>query len=448
MPTPKKKNTRKTQKQIPTSSLGRAGRLLGAGLSLIGKEVAVRAMDAVTKLADDDRLQKRLSQAATLVDTLSQMKGAAMKTGQLLSLEFSDLLPPEVTDILRKLHDDAVTLPYENIEKVLRKELGPEGFARLKNISHEPISAASIGQVHTATVDGKKVAVKVQFPGVDKTIGADLALTRKAIESVLWISNRDIPLEGFFEECERVLRQEVDYRKEAKFLGQFAELVGDDQSFAVPAVYEDLSTKRVLVLSFMEGEKLKDWMKQPLSDVARERFTGLVLTLLFKEFFEWGLVQTDPNYGNFLFRPDEFQLVLLDFGATNSYSKKSRKQIRDLQRATMSRDYNGLLEVAAEAGILDPRESDEVKQDFSAMMELIVGVFRPENQPFDFSSSEYLANIRTTTLGFAAKVRYTSPAKDLIFLNRKLGGMFHLLKDLGATYDLSKFWDVIDSAEL
>ena len=159
-------------------------------------------------------------------------------------------------------------------------------------------------------------------------------------------------------------------------------------------------------------------------------------------------MQTDPNYGNFLFRPDEFQLVLLDFGATNSYTIKSRKQIRELQRATMIRDYKALLEIAAEAGVLDPRESDEVKQDFYNMMELVVGVFRPENQPFDFSSSEYLASIRTTTLGFAAKVRYTSPAKDLIFLNRKLGGMFHLLKDLGASHDLSKFWTVIDQAVL
>ena len=128
----------------------------------------MRAKDAVTRMAEDERLQKRLSQAAILVDTLSHMKGAAMKTGQLLSLEFSDLLPPEVTDVLRKLHDDAVTLPFEKIESVIRKEIGVEGMARLQDLSRDPISAASIGQVHVATVDGKKVAVKVQFPGVGR----------------------------------------------------------------------------------------------------------------------------------------------------------------------------------------------------------------------------------------------------------------------------------------
>jgi predicted unusual protein kinase regulating ubiquinone biosynthesis (AarF/ABC1/UbiB family) len=444
----KDKPDRDAGKKIPTSTLERAGRLLGAGLSIVSKELAVRAADAVTKLTDDERLKRRLSQATTLVDALSRMKGAAMKTGQLLSLEFSDLLPPEVTAVLRQLHDDAVTMGFDDIKAVIRKELGPERFMRLESLSKEPISAASIGQVHTAVVDGKKVAVKVQFPGVDKTIAADLALTRKAIESALWITNRDIPLDGFFEECERVLRQEVDYRKEARFLARYRELMGSDSEFDIPEVYDELSTKRVLVLSFMEGERLKDWLRTPLDPAARERFAELVLKLLFKEFFEWGLVQTDPNYGNFLFRPEAFQLVLLDFGATNTYTKKTRRQIRELQRATMDKDYGRLIDLATGTGILDARESDEVKQDFIEMMELIVGVFRPEAQPFCFADSDYLARVRRVTLTFAGKVRFTSPAKDLIFLNRKLGGMFHLLKDIGATCDLSKFWQMIDRADI
>ena len=442
----KPQNKKKSKKSsIPTTSLGRAGKLFGAGLALIGKEVAVRTLDAVTKLADDDRLQKRLSQASDLVNTLSQMKGAAMKTGQLLSLEFSDLLPPEVTEVLRKLHDDSTFLPFDQIQKILIRELGTELFEQIKDLSEEPVSAASIGQVHSAFIRGEKVAIKIQFPGVDKTIAADLALVKQMLRSVLWLQSKSVPLEGFFEECERVLRQEVDYSKEAHFILKFAELVGPSTAYDVPKVYEDFSSKRVLVLSFMEGQRLRDWLKDPGTEASRQHFAGLVLDLLFKEFFEWGLVQTDPNFGNFLFRREDGRLILLDFGACNSYSKKFRGEILSLLRTAMARDDEALLRLAADLSILDPRESDVTKAGFCNMMQLIVSIFREESQPFNFADSDYLNRIRTTTLSFAASVKYTAPAKDLIFLNRKLGGMFHLLKDLGIQRDINESWQKIDA---
>jgi predicted unusual protein kinase regulating ubiquinone biosynthesis (AarF/ABC1/UbiB family) len=248
-----------------------------------------------------------------------------MKTGQLLSLEFSDLLPPEITEILRTLHDSSTFMPFEQVEKILRKELGEVLFADLKNVSKTPISSASIGQVHSAELHGQKVAIKVQFPGVDKSIGADLALVRKAAESILWVQNKKVPLDSFFEECERVLKQEVDYKKEAKFSHKFGELVGDHEYYLVPKVFEDYSTRRVLILSFMEGQRLGDWLKSSRSEAENLQFAERILELLFLEFFEWGAVQTDPNFGNFLYRPETGQLVLLDFGACNFYTKKFRR---------------------------------------------------------------------------------------------------------------------------
>jgi aarF domain-containing kinase len=441
------KNKEKSQKKgpgIPTTALGRASKLLGAGAAFLGREVAVRSLEAVSALTEDAKIKKRLAQARGLVDSLSQLKGAAMKTGQLFSLEFSDLLPPEITDILRTLHDSSTFMPYNQVEKILRKELGPERLAEFKNISEQPISAASIGQVHTADLNGEKVAIKVQFPGVDKSIGADLALVRKAAESILWVQNKTVPLDGFFEECERILKQEVDYRKEAKFLAQFHEFVAGSDFFLVPEVYQSHSSRRVLTLSFMEGVRLGDWLKTEKSTEDRDFFADRILELLFLEFFKWGAVQTDPNFGNFLYRPASKKLVLLDFGACNFYSKKFRREMVDLLKVAMEGSQTDLVAMAHKLGVLDTRESDVTKNLFFKMMTLIVSVYRKESQPFDFASTEYLATIRNTTIDFARSVKYTSPAKDLIFLNRKLGGMFHLLKDLGVRRDLSLFWKRIN----
>lgn len=430
---------------VPTTAIGRATKLLGAGAAFLGRELAVRSLDAVSALSEDSKLKKRLDQARGLVDALSQLKGAAMKTGQLLSLEFSDLLPPEITEILRTLHDSSTFMSFEQVEKILRKELGPEFYADLKNISKVPISSASIGQVHSAELNGKKVAIKVQFPGVDKSISADLALVRKAVESILWVQSKKVPLDGFFEECERVLKQEVDYRKEAKFTQKFKELVADHKYFLVPDVCEQYSTKRVLTLSFMDGERLGDWLKLERDEAEKQFFAERIIELLFLEFFEWGAVQTDPNFGNFLYRPKTKQLVLLDFGACNFYSKTFRREMVSLLKSAMAGDDAELLRKADASGVLDPREAEVTKQGFCKMMKLIVSVYRKENQPFHFGSGEYLGEVRATTIEFANSVKFTAPAKDLIFLNRKLGGMFHLLKDLGVKYDLSKFWDRIEA---
>jgi aarF domain-containing kinase len=440
--------SRKKSKSVPTSVLGRVGKLFATGVSLVGQEVAARVGEAINNLADEDKLKTRLNQASQLVESLSQLKGAAMKAGQILSLEFSDLLPPEITSILRKLHDESAAMDFPTVQKILRKELGPERFAKLEKISEEPVASASIGQVHTAMLDGRMVAIKIQFPGVDKSIGVDLGLVKQAMQSVLWFQKRSISLDALFAEFDRVLKQEVDYRKEAKFLEKFAEFTREETKYCVPEVNMQYSTKRVLTLSFEEGIRLKDWLQSSISELDRSQFADLVLELLFREFFEWGLVQTDPNYGNFLFRPDRFQLVLLDFGATNSYSLKIRKDVRRLLEYSLNHDETRLLDLAYSMKILDEREPAAVRDEFVAMMQLIVRIFRPEAQPFMFSDSGYLKEIREATLNFANHVKYTAPAQQLIFLNRKLGGMFHLLKDLRASADLSVFWERVRKLEL
>jgi predicted unusual protein kinase regulating ubiquinone biosynthesis (AarF/ABC1/UbiB family) len=144
----------KKSKSIPTSHIGRLAKLIGTGAGLVGHEISLRLNQAFRNNSPEDTLSKRMAQARACVESLSQLKGAAMKVGQILSIELSDLLPQEVTQMLRTLHDDSLAMDISRVHPILKKELGAQKYAQLRDISEKPIAAASIGQVHTATVQG------------------------------------------------------------------------------------------------------------------------------------------------------------------------------------------------------------------------------------------------------------------------------------------------------
>lgn len=438
-------------KKVPQSFFGRATRILGAGAVVLGREVGSAIASKMNEHPELAKIQTRVKQAQDLVAALSSLKGAAMKAGQLLSLEMSDLLPAEVVEILRTLHDNATCMPYEDVRKILIKELGKEAFKSLKDISETPIASASIGQVHRAKLRGKDVVLKVQYPGVANSIDTDLAVLKKIVSAFLVVKNKRISFDGVFAELAEGLKLEVDYLKEAQFLKQYKTAFAHLPQYVVPDVYEDFSTARVLTLSYESGIRLNQWLKDIKTDDERHHLSDLVLGLLYYEVFETGLVQTDPNYGNFLVRADQGmppQLVILDFGAVRSYGASFRADVRRLLAETLAGNKKEMLRLATDFDLLDDREPQAVKDHFFSLMDKVVFMFKPENQPFDFSNGMYLKDLRETALGFADIVHHTSPAKHMIFLNRKLGGMFHLLKDANCKVDVGIFWRKVQDLTL
>lgn len=423
--------------KIPSSVLGRTGRLLLSGAKIATREVAGRIAAKVSDAPESSKLATKVRQTQELVQTLSQLKGAAMKAGQLLSLELSDLLPPEVTEVLRQLHDAGTFMPFDQVRWILGRELGAEKLSQLEELSPQPVAAASIGQVHKAMLNGKPVAVKVQFPGVAKTIDADLGVLRKIAGTYLQLQGKDIDLDEMFAELALGLKKEADYRIEAAYAKKYAAVLTDPR-FVVPQVVEDFSTERVITLSFEEGIRLHDWLKGA-EDI--EWFCEAVLDLIVQEFFTNGLVQTDPNYGNFLCRPKERKIVLLDFGATNEYPVAFRREIQELMKIAVEGDEAKLVELTCKYGLMDARESDEVKRLYLEMMRHVAAMFKGDVQPFDYADETFLLEIRQASMAFVGAVEYSAPARQVIFLNRKLGGMFHLLKDAGAKVDMRPFYE-------
>jgi aarF domain-containing kinase len=430
----------KQTRRVPQTVFGRSLRLLGGGAGILAREIGSRVSHALSGHEKYESLKVRLKQAEALVATLGQLKGAAMKAGQLLSLELSDLLPPEVTEVLRQLHDSAPSLDFDAVTKILRKELGAERFARLESISPEPIAAASIGQVHGARLNGRDVVLKIQFPGVAASIDSDLKLLKTLTAGFLRLQGKAIAIDPLFAEIRRGLKAEVDYVKEAQALAAYREAFAGDERYLIPEVYPEMSTHKVLTMERVGGIKLSDWLATEPPQEESHALAELILGLLVKEFFEAGLVQTDPNYGNFFYEPEKRRLILLDFGAVQRYSKKFRQEYRRLLNLAMTGDPIRIWEQAVQMGFLDEREGELVQALFLEVLELSVSMFRAESQPFDFGDSVYIEKVRNASLELIRRVEHTAPPRQLIFLNRKLGGMFHLLKDAGCRVDLSRFW--------
>ena len=210
-------------------------------------------------------------------------------------------------------------LPKE-LALVLRTELGEDWQQHFSQFTFVPMAAASIGQVHLAHHDnGQKLAVKVQYPGIRQSIDSDV----DNVAMLLKISGL-VP-EGFdyrsvLEEAKLQLHQEADYLQEAAYLQRYQALLAADPHFVLPKLYPELSTSQLMTMSFVEGVPVEALLAQPQS--LRDRVMSLLFTLLFKEIFDFQLVQTDPNFANYRFNLQTQQLVLLDFGACRDYSSQ------------------------------------------------------------------------------------------------------------------------------
>ncbi len=425
-------------KDLPKGAWARARTMTGLAIKVAGKELARRVRGSAEAAA---ALETRIEQAKLVAKSLSRMKGAAMKAGQLLSIDAGDLLPPEVAEVLAKLQSDAEPIDFPPMREVVRDDLGPEKLGRLVGLGAEPPASASIGQVYRAFVDGAPVAVKVQYPGVAESIDSDLALLAKLGQGVLTLSGRKVPLDELMAELSRVLHYETDYVRERGHLEYFASALAGDPRFIVPVTHPDLCSRRVLTMSWEEGEPLQAWMRRPQSAARREALGRAALDLFCIELFTLGLVQTDPNFGNFLVRGDEPRLVLLDFGATLAYDEAFRGAYARLVSSMVDGSPERIIDESVAFGLLDPRESAETR---TAFVDLLVAAIAPlisDVQPFAFDDASYAKRLQELGERFARSVRYSPPPKNLVFLHRKLGGLYQLLRRLDLSLDLRPFLD-------
>ncbi len=424
--------------KIPTGLWSRGSKLVG-----IASKMAINELSSRVKTWEDEKskIQARVEMAQGLVKTLSELKGASMKLGQLLSLDLGEYLPAEVIKVLESLHQNSTFLPFDKIEAILKEELKSK-FTDLKELSIEPLAAASIGQVHSAKLHGKDVVIKVQYPGVAESIPSDLKLLELLVKNLSLLHGKSLDLNPFFKEIEEVLKKETDYELEVRMLQRYRQAFSES-NYIVPEVYPDHSTTKVITMERIFGKSFNDWLSGSfLGD--RQKMAHQLMNLYLEEFFKYGLVQTDPNPGNFLVTSQN-KMALLDFGAVKEYDDSFKQGYRNLLMASFARDEKKILEESIALGFIDERETQEVKDLYVRMMDLLADPFR-KHGPFDFNDKTYYATSRDMSWELTRKCKYSPPPKDLLFLHRKLAGVFVLIRKLDVKIVLRDYWHMVEEA--
>ncbi|MFZ2971619.1 MAG: AarF/ABC1/UbiB kinase family protein [Ferribacterium limneticum] len=374
--------------------------------------------------------------ARRVADQLAQLRGAAMKVGQLLSMDAGELLPPELAEILSRLRADAIPMPMSQVVAALNANWG-EGWDRhFERFSFTPTAAASIGQVHFGQrKDGRKVAVKIQYPGIRRSIDSDV----DNVATLLRVSGllpKSLDIKPLLDEAKKQLHDEADYRREGACMMQFSSLLADADEFMVPEMHDDLTTENILAMTRLDGDALESLNHLPQAE--RDRIVSQLFRLLFREIFEFRLIQTDPNFANYRYAAASQQLILLDFGATRAYAASMVDGYRQLMACAMLNDRPGMNEAAIAIGYFQQDIKEGQRQ---AVLDIFALACEPlgHTGEYDFGASDLGVRIRDAgmVLGMDRDFWHTPPA-DALFLHRKLGGLYLLAARLKARVNMQE----------
>jgi len=428
-------STAKSSK-VPTSRFGRLGRLA----SLAGRVAGGMLAEGARQLAQGQkpRLQQMLltpANAQRLTTQLAQMRGAAMKLGQLLSMDAGDLLPAELSVILAQLRAHGSPMLPAQLASLLQQQWGLDWQRQFSHFAFQPIAAASIGQVHQANHDrGSALAVKIQYPGIAASIDSDV----DNVATLLKISGllpQGIALEPLLAEAKHQLHKEADYQQEAAYLLRYRQHLADDHRFLLPILYPELSTRQILTMSFVAGVPVEALVFEP--QALRDQVMSLLFLLLFKEIFEFRLVQTDPNFANYRFNLQTGQLVLLDFGACRDYSDRVSAGYRQLFQALLQQDRELQLQSLQQIGYFSVEINPAQQQAVMDLVSLAAEPLTPEI--YDFARSDLPQKMRDAGMKLSMQLQYWhTPPVDALFLHRKMAGLFLLAKTLKARVALQQ----------
>lgn len=421
---------------VPSSRLARLARLGSLASGVAGGMLAegVRQWSRGNRPSVGDLLLTP-GNAQRVADQLSRLRGAAMKVGQLLSMDAGDLMPPELAAILARLRADAQAMPMSQLVPVLEAAWGAGWDRHFERFSFTPLAAASIGQVHAAQLkSGERLAIKVQYPGVRQSIASDV----DNVATLLRVSGllpRTLDFAPLLEEAKRQLHDEADYLKEAAYLEAYRGRLADHGDFALPTVHRALTTPDILAMGFMDGVPIESLDAAPQAE--RDRVLGLLFELLFREIFEFRCVQTDPNFANYRYNEASGRLVLLDFGATRPYAEPVVEAYRRLMAGTVRGDRAAMGEAAQAIGYFQ-EHIHTAQRD--AVIELFATACEPLRHPgaYDFGTSDLPLRLRDAGLKLSMERDFWhTPPADALFLHRKLGGLYLLAARLRARVDVA-----------
>ncbi len=435
-----------SERRITASRLGRLGQLgrLAGGIAggMVGE--GARQLSNGQRPSFGDLLLTPAN-ARRVAERLSEMRGAAMKVGQLLSMDGGQLLPPQLTEVLSRLREDAHQMPLGQVAQVLKNAWGSGWEARFRRFNFTPIASASIGQVHKAELrDGRQLAIKVQYPGIRRSIDSDVDNVAGLLRTFNLIP-QDMNILPVLQEAKRQLHAEADYQLEARSLERFRSRLADDQRFDTPVVIESLTTQDVLTMTYMDGEPIDGLAMRSATE--RNRAAEAILELALREVFEWGLVQTDPNFANYLYQTGSGRIQLLDFGATREYSEHQRSALIGLLIACLDGNDADIEQAAAAVGYFEQTDPPGYRNGMMALLRDVTEPVRTAGN-YDFGSSDLSERMRDRLVQMRLHDRFWRlPPTGVLFLHRKLGGLYMLLARLHARVAVRDLVAALDTGQ-
>lgn len=423
------------QRNIPTHRISRFGKLATLATRVAGN-VLTEGSKQLVKGQRPKAKELLLTPAniSRLTEQLAHLRGAAMKLGQMLSMDAGDVLEPELADILARLRSDADPLPAKQLNSVLENSLGLGWKEKFTAFNFKPIASASIGQVHQAySDDGDKLAVKVQYPGIKKSIDSDVDNVGTLL-SIVGLIPDSVDYKGLLEEAKKQLHDEADYQREAQFAERYYYELQGTTHFVVPKIDRSITSSSVLAMEFIEGVSIEgvDTLPQPERDLIMHR----LLELMFRELFDFRMVQTDPNFANYVYLQQTKQIGLLDFGATREYEQGFSDGYRLAFSSVLKGDEQGLNKALEQIGFFS---QDILPEQRQSILDLVKLACEPmlTDQEYDFKASGLAQRLREagTILSLEQDYWHTPPA-DALFLHRKIAGMYLLAARLGARVNI------------
>lgn len=426
-------------KSVPTSRFARLSKF-----GLLASKVAGNVLlDGAKTIAKGEKLNRQSlimssKNIENLAEQLAQLRGAAMKLGQLLSMDSGELLPPELSQLLARLRSDGHAMPHKQLVGMFKSQWGEEWLDKLSHIELKPFAAASIGQVHKANLEnGKALAIKVQYPGIAKSIESDV----DNLASLLKLSSllpKHINIDPLIAEAKQQLLDESDYEREADFLQLYQRYLGPFVQFKVPQTYPELSTKQILAMEFVDGINLEDCVE--LEQAQRDELARHLIQLFFYELLQFNTVQTDPNFANYLYQPATKTIVLLDFGATRQLSNVICDGYFKLFAGAIANDEKEIAFAAEQIGYFDQSIDSQYKQN-------VLDIFKLACEPliidaeYDFAASPLAKQIRDRGIQMSTqKQQWHSPPIDALFVHRKLAGLYLIAAKLNAKVNVYQLY--------
>ncbi|KAA8735353.1 AarF/ABC1/UbiB kinase family protein [Acinetobacter qingfengensis] len=436
--------------QLKTSAFDRRFSIAKASLLAGTRWAAANATSLFSSDAEKEKKRKKamIEQANYLVSEIGKLKGSVVKIGQMMALYGEHFLPEEVTQALNTLNDNTVALSWPIIEQHLKQQLGEKFFAL--DIEQEPLGTASLAQVHKARrkSDGLELVLKIQYPGVAEAIDSDMRLFR----SMLRLTNivpQTREFDEWYEEVRSMMHREVNYRMEAATTKRFYTRLATDNRYIVPQIIDELCTDQILCMTFEQGVPVNSPTLLSLPQHRRNLLGEASLEISIREIFEWGEMQTDPNFGNYLIRlgnghDRKDQIVLLDFGAIRQFDAHLLHVARNLIIAGYHHDKTEMIANMTGYPFFDNIPAS-VKPDLAQVFLIATEAFStPENNPempeglmdeqyrYHWKKSQLHNRVIQQASRSMASRYFSVPPKEFMFISRKFIGAYTFMTVIDA----------------